>query len=245
MGQYKLVEQPDLKGRVVLITGAGDGIGKAVAERCGRLGATVVLIGKTTAKLEQVYDDLLEAGSPEPAIYPIDLEGAGPDDYKDMCRSIKKVLGKLDAIFHNAGWLGASSPIEHYDVELWYKVMQINLIAPFLLTQACTPLLKASDNATIVFNADDKQSAYWGAYGVAKSGCVSLMRILADELESSEVKVNAFNPIAVRSNFRTRAYPGEDASLLPKPEDVANYYAALLSGEPAISGKVLDRDDFS
>jgi NAD(P)-dependent dehydrogenase (short-subunit alcohol dehydrogenase family) len=170
-----------LDDRVVLITGAGDGIGKAVALACAGRGATVILLGRTVHKLEQVYDDIKNSGGPEPAIYPMNLEGATPQDYDDLQANIDREFGRLDALLNNAGWLGASTPIEIYDVELWYKVMQVNLNAPFLLTRACIPLLRKSGAGRIVFTADEKSSAYWGAYGVAKAGQLSLMQILADE----------------------------------------------------------------
>ncbi len=245
MMPLSLPQPLDLQDRVILITGAGDGIGKAVAQCCGQAGATVILLGRTTRKLEQVYDTLLERGSPEPAIYPLDMQGAGADDYQDLHKVIDKTFGKLDGLFNNAGWLGASMPMEQYDIELWYKVMQVNLNAPFMLTRACIPLLKKSPQARIVFTADDKQSAFWGAYGVAKSAQLSMMKILADELESGNIRVNAFEPPALRTNFRTRAYPAENPSQLPAPDSVAPYFCALLSARLDINGQTLKPGDFS
>ncbi len=180
-----------LDDRVILITGAGDGIGKAVALACAERGATVILLGRTVHKLEQIYDEIKNNGWPEPAIYPMNLEGATASDYDDLNTNIDKEFGRLDGLFNNAGWLGASTPIENYDIELWYKVMQVNLNAPFMLTRACIPLLRKSSSARIVFTGDDKSSAYWGAYGVAKAGQLSFMQILADELESKNIPVNA------------------------------------------------------
>ncbi len=243
MTALSLPDTVDLNQRVILITGAGDGIGRAVALECGKAGATVILLGKTTRKLEQVYDELVELGAPEPAIYPLDLEGAGADDYLDLQAVIRKTFGKLDGLFNNAGWLGASMPMEQYDIELWYKVMQINLNGPFMLTQACIPLLKQADKGRIVFNADNKQTAYWGAYGVAKAAQSSMMKILADELDTAGIRVNAFDPQAVRTNFRTRAYPAENPENLPLPKDVAHYYAALLSAQIDFNGQTLTVND--
>jgi NAD(P)-dependent dehydrogenase (short-subunit alcohol dehydrogenase family) len=226
-----------LDDRVVLITGAGDGIGKAVALACAGRGATVILLGRTVHKLEQVYDDIKNSGGPEPAIYPMNLEGATPQDYDDLQANIDREFGRLDALLNNAGWLGASTPIEIYDVELWYKVMQVNLNAPFLLTRACIPLLRKSGAGRIVFTADEKSSAYWGAYGVAKAGQLSLMQILADELESKNIPVNAVNTGPVRTRFRTMAYPAEDMRQLTKPEEVTDAFVYLLSDEVAETGK--------
>ena len=232
-----------LDDRVILITGAGDGIGKAVALACAERGATVILLGRTVHKLEQVYDEIKSKGGAEPAIYPMNLEGATPGDYDDLNSNIEQEFGRLDALFNNAGWLGASTPIELYDAELWYKVMQVNLNAPFLLTKACIPLLKKSAAARIVFSADDKNNAYWGAYGVAKAGQLSFMQILADELESKNIPVNALNPGPIRTRFRTMAYPAEDMRKLTKPEEITDAFIYLLSDAVTETGKIFRLED--
>lgn len=240
------IDQIKLTDRIVLITGAGDGIGKAVALDCARRGATVILLGKTIHKLEKVYDEIVAAGGAEPAIYPMDLSGASADDYDDLHDNIEKEFGRLDALVNNAGWLAASTPIEVFDTELWYRVMQVNLNAPFLLTKACIPLIKKSAHGAIVFTADPKSSAYWGAYGVAKSAQQSLMTILADELESQNIVVNAFNPGPVRTNFRTRAYPAEDAREMQTPTNVSAPFVYLINGDcNGITGKTFTLDDFN
>jgi NAD(P)-dependent dehydrogenase (short-subunit alcohol dehydrogenase family) len=244
MSKLSLQPEYDLGGRNILVTGAGDGIGKAVAMQCGKAGATVILLGKTVKKLEIIYDELVAAGAPEPAIYPMNFEGAGADDYEALRWTLADNFDHIDALFNNAGWLGASSPIEQFDLELWYKIMQVNLNAPFMLTKACIPLLKKSGHAAVVFNTDEKDTAYWGAYGIAKAGTNALANILADELESSNVQVNAFNPEAVRGSFRTRAFPGEDGSILPTADYVAKYYVALLSGEITSQMRTLKAGDF-
>jgi NAD(P)-dependent dehydrogenase (short-subunit alcohol dehydrogenase family) len=226
-----------LDDRVILITGAGDGIGKAVALACAARGATVILLGRTVHKLEQVYDEIKHSGWPEAAIYPMNLEGSTPADYDDLNANIDREFGRLDGLLHNAGWLGASTPIDIYDTELWYKVMQVNLNAPFLLSKACIPLLRKSASARIVFTADDRSSAYWGAYGVAKAGQLSLMQILADELESKNIPVNAVNPGPIRTRFRTMAYPAEDMRKLTRPEEITDAFIYLLSEAVTETGK--------
>ncbi|MDH5613064.1 MAG: SDR family NAD(P)-dependent oxidoreductase [Gammaproteobacteria bacterium] len=244
------IDQIKLDNRIILITGAGDGIGKAVALDCARRGATVILLGKTIHKLEQVYDEIVAAGGAKPAIYPMDLSGASANDYEDLHDNIEKEFGRLDALLNNAGWLGASTPMSIFDTELWYRIMQVNLNAPFLLCKACIPLIKKSvqensTNGAIVFTADPKTSAYWGAYGVAKSGQQTLMTILADELESQHIMVNAFNPGPVRTNFRTRAYPAEDAREMNKPADISAPFVYLLNGFcDGVVGKTFTLDDF-
>lgn len=235
-----------LDNKIILITGAGDGIGKAVAIECAGRGATIILLGKTVKKLEKTYDEIIAIGGPVPAIYPMDLEGAQAQDYEDLRITLQHEFGHLDGLLHNAGWLGASSPIAQYDAELWFRIMQINLNAVFLLSKACIPLLTGAEHASVVFNVDQKNSAYWGAYGVAKAGQLSLMQILADELENRGVSVNAIDPGAVRSNLRTRAYPGENPQDLPMPDQVAPAYAYLLSDAvTGTSGKVFGMREFN
>ena len=232
-----------LDDRVILITGAGDGIGKAVALACAERGATVILLGRTVHKLEQIYDEIKNNGWPEAAIYPMNLEGATPSDYDELNTNIDKEFGRLDGLFNNAGWLGASTPIENYDIELWYKVMQVNLNAPFMLTRACIPLLRKSSSARIVFTGDDKSSAYWGAYGVAKAGQLSFMQILADELESKNIPVNAVIPGPIRTRFRTMAYPAEDMRKLTRPEEITDAFVYLLSDAVTETGKTFKLED--
>lgn len=215
--------------KTILITGASDGIGKATAIECARQGATVIIHGKTQPKLEALYDEIVNAGYPEPVIYPLDFEKMTAEDCDTLNTSIDKEFGKLDALFNNAGWLGASSPVQQFDIKLWHQVMQINLNATFMLTQACIPLLNHDGNSSIVFNLDDKSSAYWGAYGVSKAGLTAFMKILADELEATSINVSGLMPGIVKTAMRTRAFPGEDTTGLAKADEVAKAAAYLLS----------------
>lgn len=231
-----------LAGRVILITGAGAGIGRAVAMGCAEHGATVVLLGRTLAKLEQVYDEIETAGHPQPAIYPMNLEGATPKDYVDLATTLEREFGRLDGLLHNAAVLGSLSPLAHQDIDLWFKVMQVNLNAPFLLTRACLGLLMQAPDASVLFSADQvgrKGRAYWGAYGVSKFGIEGMSQILAQELESNtQVRVNTIDPGAVRTRMRTLAYPGENAAANPPPETVVPAYLYLLGPDSrGISGR--------
>ncbi len=162
-----------LDKRVILITGAATGIGAAAAKRCAATGATVILLDKSVRGLEQVYDEIESAGHAQPAIYPMDLEGASEKDYADLAETVEREFGQLDGLLHNAAMLGALVPMAHFETELWYKIMQINLNAPFLMTRACLELLMKSDDASVVFNSDAvgrHGKAYWGAYGISKAG---------------------------------------------------------------------------
>ncbi len=235
--------RPDLlAGRVILITGAGDGIGAAAARACAAHGATVILLGRTTRKLEAVYDAIEEAGHPQAAIYPMNLEGAAPKDYEDLATTIEQEFGRLDGLLHNASLLGPLTPLGQYDIEQWSKVMQVNLNAPFLLTQACLELLKKSQDASVIFTSSSvgrQGRAYWGAYAIAKAANENMMQIWADELEANTgVRVNSLNPGATRTSMRAHAYPGEDPNTLPRPDEILATYLYLLGPDSkGVSGQ--------
>jgi len=234
-----------LAKRIILVTGAGDGIGRAAAKSFAAHGATVILLGRTTSKLEAVYDEIEKAGHPQPAIYPLNLEGASPNDYEDLANTLETEFGRLDGLLHNASLLGTLTPIEHYDIEQWYQVIQVNQNAPFLLTQACLNLMKSSREASIVFTSSSvgrKGRAYWGAYSVSKFAIEGLMQILADELEANTtIRVNSINPGATRTAMRASAYPGEDQKSLPAPEDIMPLYLYLMGPESReLNGQALN-----
>lgn len=238
-----------LKNRVILITGAGDGIGRAAALACAAHGATVVLLGRTIAKLERVYDEIEQAGHPQPAIYPMNLEGATAKDYTDLAATLEREFGRLDGLLHNAAQLGSLSPMAHQDINLWFKVMQVNLNAPFLLTRACLGLLMQAPDASIIFTTDEvgrRGRAYWGAYGVSKAGLEGMSQILAQELETNtHVRVNSLDPGAVQTRLRTVAYPGENALANPSPESIMPIYLYLLGPDSqGINGQQLSAQNF-
>ena len=221
-----------LHDRIILITGAGDGIGATTARTFAAHGATVILLGKTVPKLEAVYDEIVSAGNPQPAIYPMNLEGASYDDYEDLAITLDNEFGRLDGLLHNAAFLGARMMIEQYDLKLWARVMHINLTAPFLLSRACLPILRKSTDARVVFTSTgvaQQGHAYWGAYGVSKAGADNLMQIMADELEANTaIRVNSIDPGVVATRIRRLAFPAEDASTLPTPESVMPTYLYLF-----------------
>jgi len=221
-----------LQDRVILITGAGSGIGRATARACAAHGASVVLLGPIGQQLEGVYDAIEAAGHPQPALYVLDLEKAGPADYAGLVNSLAQGLGRLDGLLHNAALLPFLSRIDDYEPEVWSQVLQVNLTAPFLLTQACLPLLRAAPDASILFTSDSvgrRGKAYWGAYGVAKFGIEGLMQTLADELEgSTPIRVNSIDPGAVRTDLRIRVYPGADPAGWALPEQIMADYLYLL-----------------
>lgn len=224
-----------LKDRIILVTGAGDGIGRAAALSFARYGATVILLGRTIAKLEKVYDEIEAAGGPQPAIFPLNFEGATLKDYHDMAETLDREFGRLDGILHNAGLLGRITPFEKYNPELWEQVMQVNFNGPVWMTQALLPLLKASADASLVFTSSSvgrRGRAYWGAYAVSKFATEGLMEVLADEVEHlGNVRVNSLNPGATRTQMRKQAYPGELPETLRTPEEIMPTYLWLMGAE--------------
>ena len=238
-----------LASRRLLITGAGDGIGKAVALACARHGASVILLGRTAAKLEKVYDEIERQNLPPPAILPLDLATAPPSHYEQLAQTIEREFGLLDGLLHNAADSGTLTPLEHYTPDMWYRVLQVNLNAAWLLTRACLPLLHKSTDASIVFTTADvgrKGRAYWGAYGVSCFGLEGMMQILADELASEgRIRVNSLDPGKVRTGMRARLYPGEDHATLPAPEEIMPAYLYLLGPDSkGVNGQALYAHDF-
>ncbi len=237
---------PDLlRDRVIVVSGAGDGIGRALAAACAGHGATVVLLGRAVAKLEALCDRIEGAGHPPAAIYPIDLAGASPQDYQQLGQILETTYGTLHGLVHNAAQLGPLSPLASYDVKAWHRVMQVNLNAPFLLTRACLGLLQRADDASVVFASDRVGRvgrAYWGAYGISKHGLEGMMQVLADELESTtSIRVNSLAPEPVRTALRARAFPGENPHRLPAPEAVVGSYLFLLGPDSkGVTGHALD-----
>lgn len=228
----------ELAGRVIAITGAGDGLGRAVALACARHGASVVLIGRSEKKLEAVHAEIAALGAPEAAIGVLDLERALAADYDRLAAAIEERYGRLDGLLHNAGLLGTLTPIEHYDVPTWCRVLHVNLTAAFALTQVLLPLLKRSADASVVFTSSSvgrRGRAYWGAYAVAKFALEGLSQVLAEELEgTSAIRVNTLNPGRARTAMRRQAYPAEDVATVPLPAALTGPYIALLG--PASRG---------
>ncbi len=220
-----------LKDRVILITGAGAGIGRTASLAFARHGASVVLLGKTLARLEQVYDEIEAAGGPTPAIYPMHLEGATPHEFDELALKLEETFGRLDGVLHNAAALPYLSRIKDYEAEDWMKVMQVNLNAPFMLTQAVLPLLLQAEDASLVFTSDSvgrKGRAFWGAYAASKFGLEGLMQVLAEELENSNIRVNSLDPGPTRTELRKRIFPGEDPQTVKPPEDLMPLYLWLM-----------------
>jgi NAD(P)-dependent dehydrogenase (short-subunit alcohol dehydrogenase family) len=220
-----------LDGRVVLVTGATGGLGSAAAQACARAGATVVLLGRKVPRLNRVYDAVAACG-PEPLLYPLDLEGATPDDYAEMAARIEGALGRLDGVLHCAAEFRGLTPLLHTDPAAFARALHVNLTAPWWLSQACLPLLAKAPDAALVFAVDDLarvSQAYWGGYGVAQHGLDALIRILHVECANSSVRVCALRPGPMRTALRAKAYVEEDDRLARDPAAYAEACVTLLS----------------
>lgn len=231
-----------LRGRVVLVTGACGGLGRAVALAAATAAATVVLLGRKPRPLEKLYDEIVALGAAKPALYPLDLAGATPRDYADMAAAIERECGRLDGIVHAAAHFNALQPAAEIAPEEWMRALHVNLSAPFLLTQACLPLLRQSTDASVVFVLDDPMrigKAFWGGYGVAKHALSGLASILHEELENGPVRVHALLPAPMRTALRRAAYYGENTLALPPPDPTSVIYLLSAAAAPE-RGRILD-----
>jgi len=233
-----------LKDRVILITGANGGLGRATALACAQTGAIVVLLGRKVNALEKLCDEIELLGFAQPAVYPLDLEGATPQDYADLADTINREYGRLDGIVHAAAHFDGLRSLEQLKPMDWMRAQHINVTAPFLLTQACLPLLSAAPDAALVFVLDDKNrmgKSFWASYGVAKFALEGLVSILHEETDTTTVRVHALLPGPMRTALRRMAYFGEDTLTHPTPESAGQAVAYLLSKVATpLRGKILD-----
>ena len=245
--RYHTIKKDEFKDKIVLVTGANRGFGFAITMDLARAGATVIMLGRDLGSLEYAYDAVVDAGLTEPILYPLDLEGATPENYQELQDNILSQFGKLDGLVHNASILGAQMPIEQYDIKLWYSTLQINLSAPFMLSQFLIPALSKSDDARVIFMSSTvgrEARAYWGAYSVSKFGIEGFAKTLSEELEKTHISVNTVNPGKMRTEMRRAAYPAEDSSKVPLPEEKSQAIVYLLSTlSPKINGKQLSIPD--
>ena len=234
-----------LDGKTILVTGAGDGIGRVAALTYARYGATVLLLGRTSSKLEYVYDEIESLGGKQPAMLPMNLEGASYAEMQQLEGLIDKEVGQLDGILHNAGVLGQLTPLEMYDIDTFAQVMKVNFTATFMLTQALLPLLKDADQGSIVFTSSTVGThprAFWGAYALSKQAVEGMSDIFTQETQNTtNLRFNCINPGGTRTNMRAHAYPGESPMSLKTPEDIMAGYVCLMSDDSiGVRGQVVE-----
>lgn len=231
-----------LLGKNILISGAGDGIGAAAARCFACFGANIILLGKTQSKLEQVFDSIQSHTDTDPVIVSYDLANYKDGGLNALREMVIEHYGHLDGLLHNAGILGDKTPLEHYNLDLWERVMQINVSAVHALTQAMLPALRKSKSASVVFTSSSvgrQARAYWGAYAVSKFAIEGMAQVLADETEAAGViRVNSINPGATRTAMRAAAYPNEDPRTLQSAEEKMDLYLYLFGeSSKGVSGQ--------
>ncbi|MGH8184409.1 MAG: SDR family NAD(P)-dependent oxidoreductase [Rhodanobacteraceae bacterium] len=234
-----------LAGRVILITGAAGGLGRASARACAQAGATVLLADRKARALEPVYDEIAALpGAPQPVLQPMDLQGASPLEYQTFAESVERQLGRLDGVVHAAAKMEGLTPLSMLSPEDWITTLHVDLSAPFLLTQACLPLLLAREDSAVVFVLDDPERmgrAHWGAYGVAKAGLEGLASILHEETDETALRVHGLLPAPMRTALRRTVWAGEDPATIPMPDAAARATLYLLSPDASpLRGKLLD-----
>lgn len=225
-----------LAGRTLLICGVNGGLGEAVTRACAAAGAQVVLMGRRLPKLTRLYDALAADGARDPALYPMDLAGATPDDFTTLAQALERECGRLDGIVHCAAEFKGLASLENMPLEDWFTGMHVNLTAPFLLTRACLPLLRQREDASVLFLLDDPERtsrAFWNSYGVAKQALRGLVSTLHAELESSPVRIHGVQPGPMRTALRARAYFAEDQASVPPPAAYAPSCVSLLGPQGA------------
>lgn len=220
-----------LAGRVVLVVGAAGGLGEAASLACAEAGASLVLLGRRVPKLNRLHDRLQKAGA-APALYPLDLEGASPDDHAELAARIEAEFGRLDGILHVAASFDGLTPLELTDPAAFARALHVNLTARWWLTQACLPMLRRAGDASVVFAIDDPartSAAYWGGYGLAQAGLSALVGMLQAELGDAPVRVSGLLPPPMRTPLRARAHVEAEDRIARSPTEVAARCVALLS----------------
>jgi NAD(P)-dependent dehydrogenase (short-subunit alcohol dehydrogenase family) len=240
------IPRPDLlAGRVILVTGASSGLGRVASLAYARHGATVALLARDEARLETVYDEIVAAGGPEPAMFPYDLAVADDRSLDTLAGTLAHHLKRLDGVLHSAHRFYSLTPLELQTLEQWQTLMRVNLIAPFALTRACLPLLRQSPDASVIFTGEThghQPSAYWGGYAVSKSGVETLTRIWADETGSEEnLRINTLIPGQVATTLRSRTHPGLAPETVASPNDLMPWYLYLMGADSrAVRGQIVE-----
>lgn len=223
-----------LQNRIILVTGASDGIGREAAITYARYGAEVILLGRNTERLEQTQQAIGQLGLRPAHCVVFDLAQGTPDACRQLADQLAQQFPRLDGVLHNAGILGEIVPLAELDPQIWQEVMRINLDATFFLTQALLPLLLKSSAGSLVFTTSSvgrTGRAGWGAYAVSKFATEGMMQVLADEYKNQSLRVNCINPGGTRTKMRASAFPQEDAGKLKMPADLMPLYLYVMGDD--------------
>ena len=235
----------NLKDKIILITGAGDGMGRAASIEYASQGASVILLGRDIKNLEKTHEIIISKNAPSPMISLMDLSKADGNDYQELADNLINKYGRLDGLLLNAAILGDRSPISQYDVSTWVNTIHINLTSQFILTKSLLPSLEKSTSASVIFTTSGVGKigkAFWGAYSVSKFGVEGLCQILSAEYQNDKtIRFNCINPGAIQTKMRKLAYPLEDPKKLLTPEDILDKYVWLMSdSSKEINGQSID-----
>ena len=233
-----------LKDRLALVTGASRGIGRALALALAQHGAHVVVVARTIGALEELDDEIRKDGG-KATLLQMDLSKGEKID--QLGPTLFQRWGKLDIFVGNAGILGPLSPLHHVTEDAWNSVIDVNLSANWRLIRTLDPLLKRAEAGRAVFltsAAATGKYAYWGPYAVSKAGLEALVKTYAHELADTPVRVNLVNPGPVRTAMRAKAFPGEDPSTLPAPEELVPMFLEFASPACELNGRVVNFSDW-
>lgn len=223
-----------LQNRIILVTGASDGIGREAALTYAEYGASVILTGRNEEKLRGVAQEIESAGGIAASWYTLDLLTCTPVSCQELAQRISTHYPRLDGVLHNAGLLGEVRPMDEQDPEIWQQVMQVNINGTFFLTQALLPLLLNSESGSLVFTSSSvgrEGRANWGAYAVSKFATEGMMQVLAEEYQNRHLRVNCINPGGTRTKMRASAFPTEDPQKLKTPADIMPLYLWLMGDD--------------
>lgn len=222
-----------LQNRIILVTGASDGIGREAALTYARYGASVILLGRNEDKLRTVAQQIQQEGSLPAQWFILDLLTCTPEECQQLAQKIGIHYPRLDGVLHNAGLLGDVVPMDQQKLDVWQDVMQVNVNGTFMLTQALLPLLLKSDSGSLVFTSSSvgqQGRANWGAYAVSKFATEGMMQVLAEEYQG-HLRVNCINPGGTRTGMRASAFPTEDPQKLKTPAEIMPLYLWLMGDD--------------
>ncbi len=243
VGQY-LPEQNSFSQKHIVITGATDGIGKALAIACAKNGAQLLLIAKDEHKLSALINELKQISGAKHQHYLIDFSLAGETDYIKFAEHLSEQNKAIDSLILNAGYMEALQGIRNFPLEIWLRTITVNQHSPFMLAKCCIPFLEKSSDPSIIFSTHACNKAYWGAYGVAKTAQIGMMEILANELDGDKpIRVNGVDPSPVRTKLRLTNFPGINPDKFAAPEEVISPYLFFISPDSkGITGKNYKRN---